>query len=494
MAQEIYRTQKTLPGTTGGVRITDRSIADTGGVQLAQSIAGFGRELSGLGIKLDMIEADTQFTKSKTAAREELNRRVMSLKDKDPSEYIDEYQKFLADVGTMMPENPRGAKAYQNWLTSIQPYWQKHFFDLKVAKTNDNYRAAGYVSRQDYIETGNPEYFAHLAKGVKLGAYDAEQAAIFRQNAIDARQRYTEAREVKTKRDEAEQLKLAREETNRKLLTDFWNGKLDNPQVVTDALEDGLITDTDAKYLRNAMMSEDPPELKLPALANVKRAIESIGTNAISRDDALSVLYANMDSLDATTGKSLLNEIFAAQDKNKSEMKREARSLMEELIRDKDQYTGLFTDDERQILASAEAYLMLDEAIEKAATEGKPLERREVLIKAIEIGKQMKKKIDAEEERGEEPSFEPDKPTKAKQMAEFMARLKYYTHYKKGPIRNPQFELKNEEPVKVFDEKGVELGLRMKNGSVFVIGYQAIFNGVKYEYIGNGEWQEVTKK
>ena len=194
------------------------------------------------------------------------------------------------------------------------------------------------------------------------------------------------------------------------MLADYLDGKLTDPQKVTDALRAGWLDGADAKFLHDAIMNPDPPVLKLQSLAEVKQAIEEIGTNTKTVPQALSVLYANLDSIDPATGKSLVNEIFSAQDKNKSEMKRESRALMEELVRDRDKFTGMFTDDERQILAAAEAYLMLDAEIEKAVKAGKPLERRDIMMKAIQIGRQMKRKIKDEEKENIEPSFTPQLP------------------------------------------------------------------------------------
>jgi hypothetical protein len=215
---------------------------------------------------------------------------------------------------------------------------------------------------------------------------------------------------ARNEREQAVQLEEMREQTNTTMLADYWEGKLIDPQKVTDALRLGHMDDTDAKYLREAMLNPNPPTLNLMSLVEVKQAIEDIGTGAGTRDDALSVLYANLDSIDPATGKSLVSEIFGEHDKNESEMKRESRDLMEELVRERDPISGMFTDDERQILGAAEAYLMFDEEIKKAAAEGKPLNRRDKMIKAIEIGRQMKKKIKAEEAAKAQPIFRPGLP------------------------------------------------------------------------------------
>lgn len=293
---------------------------------------------------------------------------------------------------------------------------------------------------------------------------------------------------ARNERGQALQLQAMREKISNQMLVDYWNGDLTDPQKVTDALESGYLDDTDAKYLRNAMLNPDPPVHKLQAEAKVKQAIEDIGTNYKTKQEALSILYANVQDLDPTKASSMLNSIFAAQDKNKSEMKRESRSLMEELVRDRDKITGMFTDDERQILASAEAYLILDTEIQKAEEAGKPLERRDIMIKAIQIGRQMKKKIKAEEAAKKEPSFE---PSRAEEIVEFKERLKGEKYYKyKESLREPQFEMTGGVPSIIYDEEGKEQGLKMTNKNIFKIGDLMIRRGFTYKYLGNHQWQK----
>lgn len=302
---------------------------------------------------------------------------------------------------------------------------------------------------------------------------------------------YAKVAEARAKREKAEYLKLMQEQTSRQMLADLWDGKLTDPQVITNAVRLDYISDTDGKYLRNALLNPEPPRLNLKSLATVKQAIEEIGTNTKTVPQALSVLYAHLDSIDPITGKSLLNEIYTEQDKNKSEIKRESRDLMEELVRDRDKFTGMFTDDERQILAAAEAYLMLDAEIQKAVETGKPLERRNIMIKAIQIGRQMKTKIKQEEADAIPPEFSPETEGYpiAPRAPDYTAKGKPII---KGALAKPDFVLTSEgEPEKVFDSKGRELGLRRKSGAVFGIGYIAIFGGKKYEYTGNGNWKLV---
>jgi len=293
------------------------------------------------------------------------------------------------------------------------------------------------------------------------------------------------------KRELAEQRQLIQEQTASQFLADYWDKKLIDPQVITNAVRSGLIKDTDAKYLMGALLNPEPPTLNLSKLAEVKEAITDIGTGAKTRSEALEILYKNLEGIDPTTGKSLVAEIFAEHDKGDAEMKREGRNLMEDLIRDKELMSGYFTDDERQILGTSEAILMLESAIEKAAKDKKPLTRRDILIRAVEIGRQIKNKIKREEADAVPPEFIPETegyPT-APRAPDITAKGKPII---KGALSKPDFVLDSEgEPEKVFDSEGREVGLRRKSGAIFRIGFHAILNGKKYEYVGNGNWKLV---
>ena len=187
----------------------------------------------------------------------------------------------------------------------------------------------------------------------------------------------------------------------------------------------------------------------------------------------------------------MLAEIDGEHDKVNAESEREGKNIMEELVRDRDPISGFFEDDERQILGSAEASLMLSFEIEKAARAGKPLERRDILIKAVQIGRQMKRKIKQEEDADLEPAFQPI-PTEGAPLAPREPEVtKEGKPITKGAYREPRFSMKGKEPEKVFNEKGHEEGLRREDGGIFRIGYHAIIGGTKYEYMGNGDWKLV---
>jgi hypothetical protein len=463
----------------------------TGGRELARAVSGLGEALFGVGLRSYLMEADTQLDKARMQADEEHTRYMLGLQAiEDTSDkaglYNKAFKETMATREKFMPTNRVAAREYKSYLTRNTAQWGRETILAKRAKREDNFRAVGFEKQTKAIQSGQfLDYFTHLAKGVKTGAYDAEEVEKLKQVTRESHQQYLAI----TKREAAEQLKLAQEQTNRQLLADLWDGKLRSSQVITDAVRNNLISAENGKYLRKELLSPEPTTLKLENLANVKDAINDIGTGAKTREQALDVLYTNLDGIDPTTGKSLLNEIYGEHDKGNAEIKREAKSIMEEIIRDRNPYTGLWTDDERQILGSAEALLMLSSEIEKAAKAGKPLERRDILIKAVQIGRQIKRKIKQEEEEKTEPSFIPI-PTKGAALAPREPEItKEGKPIVKGAAREPKFEMRGGEPEKVFDDKGREMGLRMQTGTIFRIGYHAIIGGRKYEYMGNGDWK-----
>jgi len=394
-----------------------------------------------------------------------------------------------------MPTNRIAARAVKSYLVRNTARWGRDTILAKRAKRTDNFRAVGFEKQTIAIQSGQfLDYFTHLAKGIKTGAYDAEEVARLKQNTIDNHKRYIEAQTATAKREAAEQYKLLQEQTYATMLADIWDNKLTDVNVITKAMRPDaqgrqLISTAAGTTLRKVLLTPEPIELDLRKLEVVEDAIIDIETGAKTRTQALDVLYINSDGIDKTTGKSLMQKISDAYLKSQGESKRESKSIMEELVRDRDPLTGFWTDDERQILGYAEASQMLELAIEEAAKAGKPLERRDILIKAVQIGRQIKRKIKQEEEAKLEPTFEPI-PVKGKPLAprepEFTAEGKPIT---KGAAREPKFAMRGGEPEKVFDEKGREEGLKMQTGAIFRVGYHAIIGGRKYEYMGNGDWK-----
>lgn len=171
----IQRTTRTLPGTTGGVRAG--LDVDTGAGLVAGAVSQLGGALTGLGIKFDLIEADTQLTKAIRLTTEEINRLGLSYRtNNDPATYQVEYEKSLGAIQSFAPKNRRAAQEFDKFYQREIPTWQKGVEGARLAKAKDNFRAEGFLGQQSAISTGNTEpYLAHLEKGKAIGIYTAEE-------------------------------------------------------------------------------------------------------------------------------------------------------------------------------------------------------------------------------------------------------------------------------------------------------------------------------
>jgi len=216
MAYEIYRSNRSISGQTSNV-LANYDVR-TGGREVARAISGAGSVLTNLGEKWDLQQADTQFTKAKAQAREEHNRFLISLEAIDPDDYDKAYEQSLENRQALTPKNKRAARVYNNWLTTLSPFWNDDKNKYMKARIDDDFRAVGYEERQRYIETGDGrEYFVHLAKGAKLGAYSREESAKYKQYAIDDRERYARTQSALTEQKAEEELELQREEDRDKI-------------------------------------------------------------------------------------------------------------------------------------------------------------------------------------------------------------------------------------------------------------------------------------
>jgi hypothetical protein len=70
-----------------------------------------------------------------------------------------------------------------------------------------------------------------------------------------------------------------------------------------------------------------------------------------------------------------------------------AENLIEDLIREKDKCSGMFTDNVVEISVSAESIMELDAKIEAAKLANKPLVGRDLMIEALKIGSQSRERV-----------------------------------------------------------------------------------------------------
>jgi hypothetical protein len=261
MAFRIQRSQKSLPGVSSTVRANID--VDTGGQMIARAVQGLGIGIANLGLKYRLMEADSQLTKAKRLTSQEYNRYVLSLKGNlDPSTYPKAYEGFKTNSKAYVPQDPIAARAYDKWFQGQEPVWENDTVGYQEARVKDNVRTEGFNSQQLYIEEGGTEnyttYLVHLQKGVMLDAYSSEEATKYLQFAIDNRKKYVQSEQAGIERERKEALVEAKEQAASKFLVGIWNGDIKDPQNITDALDAGILTDTDAKYLRKTILSSEP--------------------------------------------------------------------------------------------------------------------------------------------------------------------------------------------------------------------------------------------
>ena len=202
----IQRARGTLPGRATQVR-ADMDVR-TGGQQVARAVTGLGSSIANLGLKWDLMEADTQLNEAKMKAKQEHVRLMLALPGLEPGKHANEYDKSLEAQQSFMPKNRRAANSYGKFLNDFSPQWGLNVENATKAKLKDNSRAVGFELQQGEIRNGiTGKYFTHLEVGKRLGVYDAEEVVKYKQATIDSRERYMKLQTVQ----QLEQLEIERE-------------------------------------------------------------------------------------------------------------------------------------------------------------------------------------------------------------------------------------------------------------------------------------------
>jgi hypothetical protein len=252
----------------------------------------------------------------------------------------------------------------------------------------------------------NADSVDYISRANEIAKFDYDLDSLFSDEEIAELKNTYASTQAANARTAATELKEAQDTTGRQMLVDLWNGELSDSQDITNALDSNLITTTMATSLRNALLKpkEGTPTEMLMAEVEVKNAIDNYHKGDLTKQGALNVLYDHANTLGPTKGSTLLNKLYAEEvDPELATMKREGKSFMEEYIRTRDRFSGMFSDDKQEIMLAAEAQLLLDGEIERAAEAKKPLGRRDIMIKALEIGQQQRNKLDRME-KGEVPT------------------------------------------------------------------------------------------
>ena len=401
----------------------------TGEEAIGQAVAGLGGALFDLGIKYDLKEANTQFSKYKSnidSLDGLRNAEVLNAKDDEEIKAI--YKKYAQQkkAAKLTITNRRANQAASIWDNTQIPINEKSLFDSRRLKTIDNEKTRIFEKQQEVFEDPSklPEFekeliriqfldknkpddigptfsnleaakiLADTRKMAEVGAitnlygagkYEEARVAARAAKLLTPRERESllntigaEERSLQVKA--RAELKAKQDETARNLLVSLWEGTLED-SALREATKSGLITFEKAKGLREALTN--PKIFNLAAYIKVKNAVNSYERGAISFDDALGVLTSNA-SLLGNKGSSLTDKLFAIPNKHEADWDKEALNYIESQILEKDIFGRMFGTPKEQA-AALEARLAYDVAIEEAERKKEPIEGRDKLIKAHEI-------------------------------------------------------------------------------------------------------------
>jgi len=402
----------------------------------AEAVAGIGGALTDFGStvlsQISNAQDSVEFSKVQMQADQIHNALIDTLQttwDDDVREQL--YETATKDtagiLGTIRRPNVRNM--FQRYLNDITPHRQAAFNTIDRRMKIDKMKADTQILDEYDYEHGNKENFRiRHERNRDNGLETPEETESLKQNfdvnsllyrsrldigsneplrVNSAIENLEKARPLMSgpqldeansllaaaKRQQSVVLKQIQQETSRNLLADLWENKLTDPNIVTIALRNGWLSDTDAKYLRNAILNPNPPETTSEALIAVRYAIDGIAEGTETRESALKKVVEYTQQLSPTDGKAFIKEIFGEHDTKNAFWNRQALEYMEKQIMDVASLTGILYGSGEQLALSAKALIAYDEAKKTAAAEGKPLKGRELLELAHEVMIPFRKQV-----------------------------------------------------------------------------------------------------
>ena len=398
-----------------------------------RAMAGFGESMISLGRMLgdevinQLVQAE--FSEGKAALQQREYQFLESNRDdpdyeKLPEKYRAESKKWQKEILSNF-KTPGARNSLKNMITVNAPRMESQLNEIVKAKAQEDARRKVLKSVGNSIPSANatPEELhlgivkatAAMQGAVAKGSFtkdEGEEHIIYAlmedwpeqaMEKIDASslepQRKLQLKSTakgmiaQKEREQAVQLQEIREQTMSKMLADVWDGKLTDPQAVTEALRLGYLDDTDAKYLRDAIMNPEPPKTTNDALIAVRYVIDGIAQGTETRESALKKVIEYNKQLSPTDGKAFIKEIFGEHDTKNAFWNRQAQEYMEKQIMEVASLTGILYGSGEQLALSAQALISYDEAKKAAIAEGKPLNGRELLELAHQVMLPFREKV-----------------------------------------------------------------------------------------------------
>jgi len=170
-----------------------------------------------------------------------------------------------------------------------------------------------------------------------------------------------------------------------------------------------------------------PPDIAFTPITELSKALKI--QNAVALGKPLEEAEVELSALNLTRAdrEKFVAEIHKEHDIALASIIKNARSRMEEIIREKDPFSGAFTDDERQQIAAAEADVELTNLILDMVAKGKQINEDDLIKQAIDKALIKKMGIVSDENNNRKTAFNPKKVGQPKNISEFMTNLKKFT-------------------------------------------------------------------
>lgn len=219
---------------------------------------------------------------------------------------------------------------------------------------------------------------------------DAAMIAIDKARTIDEGEKNTlrsQARSAVARNIREAKLKLQqdRENTMQSLLASVWDNELKDPQIITNFLKAGHLDTDDAKYLHEAIVNPDPPKTTYEAVITLEKVTAGIAEGVIDTETATKEVIKHINQLSPEDGKSYIKRIYSEHDTANAFWNRQSRQYIEQQIKKVSTLTGVLYGEGEQNAAFAKALIAFEQAKQDAIKAGKPLEGRDLLIKAHEV-------------------------------------------------------------------------------------------------------------
>ena len=197
---------------------------------------------------------------------------------------------------------------------------------------------------------------------------------------------HVNASEAAQARKDASALKIRQEQTYSTLLADHWDGVLASPQVITDAVRQGLITPEAARTLKSEMLTKSRPTESNPEdMAAVEEALLDLRDGVGGVGDVLDTITIHSGGLSSTDGRAYVKEAFATKVSADSEWDKLAHADIKDMILDVSTMTGILYGSAEQKAVVSQAIVKYAEAKRSARADGKILSGPELLKLAREI-------------------------------------------------------------------------------------------------------------